>query len=120
MSQAQINGLMRQGHWLDQFTPYWWNSTGGNPLARSGVGSGLMGTLGTSDINKILDPNGLAGIQGKLRQAEILGGIAAGQAAQNRVYNDVQRRDYLNLAEKDKIEAMRRLYEQVARTGLAP
>jgi hypothetical protein len=118
MSQADINALNPQGHWLDQYTPYWMKNSGGNPLAQFGVPSGLMGTLGTSDINRILDPNGLAGIQGKLDTAYRNGMLNGGMAAQNRVYNDVQRRDYLNLAEKDRIEAMRRVYEQAIRTGV--
>jgi hypothetical protein len=121
MSSADVNALMSKPSIWDQFTPNWVkNAPGGNVLAQFGIGNGLMKELGTTDINKILDPKGLDAIQGKLRQAQILGNIAGGQAAQNKVYNDVQKNQNLLLAEKDKAEAMRQLYELVARTGVSP
>ena len=121
MSAAEVNARMGQGHWLDQFTPNWMkNAPGGNVLAQFGIGNGLMATLGTQDINKIFDQKALQQIAGKLRQAQILGNIAGGQAAQNRVYNQVQQYQNYQMADKDRLEALRRLYEVVARTGLDP
>jgi hypothetical protein len=121
MSSAQVNALMGAGGWWDQFTPYWLKNTpGGNVLAQFGIGNGLMGALGTRDIHRILDPQELKRIAGRLRQAQILGNIAGGQAAQNRVYNDVQKNQNYQQADKDRLEALRQLDAIVARTGLDP
>jgi hypothetical protein len=121
LSSADIDALMRPPHWLDAFTPYWLkNAPGGNVLAQFGIGNGLMRELGARDLRKILDPKGLDSIQGRLRQAQILGNIVAGQAAQNRVYNAVQRYQNTLLADRARVEALRQLYEAAARTGLDP
>lgn len=119
MSAADVNALTNKPHWLDQFTPHWLKKApGGNVLAQFGIGNGLMKELGSLDLRKILDPNRLDAIQSKLRQAEILGNVAAGQAAQNRVYNEVQKHQNVLLADKDRAEALKRLWEAIARTGL--
>jgi hypothetical protein len=121
MSSAEVNARLQGGHWLDQVTPNWVKlAPGGNVLAQFGIGNGLLGTLGTRDINRILNPQELNQIAGRLRQAQILGNVAGGQAAQNRVYNDVQKYQNYLAADKDRIEALRRLYEIVSRTGLDP
>jgi hypothetical protein len=121
LSSADVAKLTSKPNVLDQFTPNWVkNAPGGNVLAQFGIGNGLMKELGSTDPKRILDPNGLNAIQGKLRQAQILGNLAAGQAAENKVRNSVQANQNLLLADKDKAEALRRLYEQVSRTGLSP
>ncbi len=119
MNQGEVDSIMNRGHWLDAFTPYWLkNAPGGNVLAQFGIGNGLMGTLGTTNISRIFNPAELAAIQSRLRMAQILGGLSAGQAEQNRIYNQVYKNQNLAQADKDHLEAMRQLYAIIARTGL--
>lgn len=120
MSQADVNRLMGRGHWLDAFKPWWWDRTGGNPLAQFGIGKGLMGTLGTRDLNRIFDQRELDRIAPQLRQAQIMGNLAGGIAAQNRVYNEVGKYENYRLADKAAFEALLRLWAQVQRTGVNP
>jgi hypothetical protein len=119
LSSSDVNALMSRPNVLNQFTPAWIkNAPGGNALAQFGIGNGLMKELGSTDLKKILDPKGLDAIKGKLRRAQILGGLAAGQAAQNKVSNDVRKHDSLLAAEKDAAETIRQLNEAASRTGV--
>jgi hypothetical protein len=119
MSAADVGALTSRPHWLDQFTPNWVkNAPGGNLLAQFGIGNGLMKELGSLDLTKMLDASRLDAVRSRLRQAEILGNVAAGQAAQNRVFNEVQKYQNVLLADKDRVESLRRLWEAIARTGL--
>jgi hypothetical protein len=121
LSSTDVAALTSKPNVLDQFTPNWVKKApGGNVLAQFGIGNGLLKELGTTDPKRIFDPNGLKSIQGKLRQAQILGNLAAGQAAENKIRNDVQKNQNLLLADKDAAEKLRQLYEQVSRTGLKP
>ncbi len=105
MSAADVNKLMGQGHWLDQFTPYWLKNAGGNPLAQFGVPNGLMGALGTSDLSRILNPSELDRIAPQLRQAQILGNLAGGMAAEQNIRNQVQSDFYKQLFDKAAFDA---------------
>ena len=119
MSQADVNALMAKGSPLDQFTPYWLKKApGGNVLAQFGIGNGLMGTLGTRDINRILNPAELERIQPKLRQAQILGNLAGGMAAERKVRNEVQKYDYRRSLEKDAEEKLKQLFTHEALRNL--
>jgi hypothetical protein len=105
MSAADVNKLMGQGHWLDQFTPNWLKNAGGNPLAQFGVPNGLMGALGTSDLSRILNPSELDRLAPQLRQAQILGNLAGGMAAEQNIRNQVQSDFYKQLSNKAAFEA---------------
>jgi hypothetical protein len=105
LSAAEVNQLMGQGHWLDQFTPYWLKNAGGNPLAQFGIPSGLMGALGTSDLSRILNPSELDRIAPQLRQAQILGNLAGGMAAEQNIRNQVQSDFYKQLSNKAAFDA---------------
>lgn len=105
MGAADVNKLMGQGHWLDQFTPYWLKNAGGNPLAQFGVPNGLMGALGTSDLSRILNPSELDRIAPQLRQAQILGNLAGGMAAEQNIRNQVQSDFYKQLFDKAAFDA---------------
>jgi hypothetical protein len=118
MSQSDVNRMMGQSSFWDQFTPYWYRRDGGNVLGQFGIGKDLMRTLGTTDPRKILDPNGLNGIQGQLRQAQVMGNIAGGQAAQNKVYNSVDAHDRSVRDSNALLEQLLRLNEVEARTGV--
>jgi len=120
MSQADVNRLIGREHWLDQFTPWWWDKMGGNPLAQFGIGKGLMGTLGTTDPSRIFNQSELDRIAPLLRQAQIMGNVSAGIAARDRVYSDVARYENYRLADKAAFEALLRLWAQVQRTGVDP
>jgi hypothetical protein len=121
MSLAEVNALTSRGHWLDQFTPAWVrNAPGGNVLAQFGIGNGLIGALGTTDPNRIFNQRELDAVAGRLRQAQALGQLSGGMAAQNRVANDVRKHENLVAADQDRQEALRRLYEAISRTGVTP
>ena len=98
------------GHWLDQFTPWWMKNGNNNPLATSGVPSGLLGKLG--NLSTLGDTNSINEINQLLRRAQAAGNLSGGMAAQNNVYNQVGNYQIYRRNDQAAFEALLRLYQQ--------
>jgi hypothetical protein len=111
MSQAEVNQLMAQPNFLNQFTP-----KNFGPLAGTGISSSLVRAAG--NVNTIFDPAAQRAIDSRLGNVRRMGTMAQGMAAEQNIRNQVNNW-YNKLNADHQYEAADRGLTAVeARTGI--